>query len=84
MTMEDTKDAKPQPADSTTGRTRDEQATSSKTLADLEETQADAGVGKSGASETSSPTEGSSPSPDGGADGARGGRADGGDTGGPM
>lgn len=66
------------------GRTRDEQATSDKTLADLERTQADASAGKGGATETGSPVEGSSPSPDGAADSSRGGRADGSDTGGPM
>ena len=73
-------EAAPRPA-----RTRDEQATSSKTLSDLEETQSDAGATQGGAaSGTSSPVEGSSPSPDAGTDSARGGRADGGDTGGPM
>ena len=65
-------------------RTRDEQATSDKTLADLERTQSDAAAGKGGASETSSSVEGSSPAPDGAADSSRGGRADGSDTGGPM
>jgi hypothetical protein len=62
------------------GRTREEQATSDKTLADLERTQAEPSRG--GPRETGSPTETSSPAPDGVRDG--GGRADGSDTGGPM
>ena len=65
--------------------TRDEQATSDKTLSDLEETQGDAATATGGgASDTSSSVEGSSPSPDGAAGSAGGGRADGSDTGGPM
>ena len=80
--MEGTKGNEPQAGGAT--RTRDEQATSDKTLADLEQTQADSATSKGGATETSSPTEGSSPSPDGGADSPHGGRADGSDTGGPM
>jgi hypothetical protein len=67
-----------------TGRTRDEQATSDKTLADLEQTQTDAATGKGTSTETGSAVEGSSPAPDGAANSARGGRADGSDTGGPM
>ena len=69
------------------GRTRDEQATSDKTLADLERTQSDSAAGGGGApsdAATGSSTEGSSPSPDGAADSSRGGRADSSDTGGPM
>ena len=86
--MEETKDTKAR-ADETPApaRTRDEQATSSKTLSDLEQTQSDAAAATTtggGASGTSSPVEGSSPSPDGAQDSARGGRADGSDTGGPM
>ena len=83
--MEGTKDTKPQTGGA--GRTRDEQATSDKTLADLERSQTDSAAGKGGApsdAATSSSTEGSSPSPDGATDSARGGRADGSDTGGPM
>ena len=83
--MEGTKDTEPRPGGA--GRTRDEQATSDKTLADLERTQSDPAAGRGGApsdAATSSPTEGASPSPDGAADPARGGRADGSDTGGPM
>ena len=80
--MEGTKDTEPRPGGA--GRTRDEQATSDKTLADLERSQADTTTGKGGPAETSSPVEGSSPSPDGATDSAHGGRADGSDTGGPM
>lgn len=80
--MEGTKDTAQQTND--TGRTRDEQATSDKTLADLERTQSDAATGKGSASETGSPVDGSRPAPDGATDSARGGRADGSDTGGPM
>ena len=83
--MEETKDTKARTDEAATpARTRDEQATSSKTLSDLEETQTDAATSAGAASTTSSPVEGSSPSPDGAADPAREGRADGGDTGGPM
>ena len=84
--MEGTKENET-PAGGAAGRTRDEQATSDKTLADLERTQADTATGKGGVSSdaaTSSPTEGSSPAPDGASDSSRGGRADGSDTGGPM
>ena len=82
--MEENKSTQPHAEDQPAARTRDEQATSSKTLSDLEETQADAATATgSGASDTSSPVEGSSPSPDGAASSA-GGRADGSDTGGPM
>ena len=59
---------------------RDEEATSSETLADLEESSK---VSDSGpATESSGQLEGSTPSPR--PDGGDGGRADGGDTGGPM
>jgi len=82
--MEEIKVTKAQTDESATP-TRDEQATSSKTLSDLEESQSDvAPPTEGGASDTSSPVEGSSPSPDGGAGSAGGGRADGSDTGGPM
>jgi hypothetical protein len=82
--VEDAKDTNTQAAGAAGGRTRDEQATSDKTLADLEETQTDSAAGKGAASETGSPTEGSSPAPDGATNSAGGGRADGSDTGGPM
>jgi hypothetical protein len=80
--MEGTKGGEPQAGGA--GRTRDEQATSDKTLVELERTQTDSATGKGGSAETGSPVEGSSPSPDGAADSAHGGRADGSDTGGPM
>ena len=60
---------------------RDEEATSSETLSDLEGSTKVSGGGGSG-SESSGSLEGSTPSPDAG--GAGGGRADGSDTGGPM
>ena len=84
--MEDAKSTtNPRPGDAPAGRTRDEQATSDKTLADLEQTQTDSASGKGGSSSgTTSPVEGSSPAPDGAADSPRGGRADGSDSGGPM
>ena len=59
---------------------RDEEATSSETLSDLEESSKVSGSGP--ASESSGQLEGSTPSPR--PDGGDGGRADGGDTGGPM
>jgi hypothetical protein len=80
----DAKSTTPRPGAAPGGRTRDEQATSDKTLADLERSQSDPAADKGGASETSSPVEGASPSPDGAADSPRGGRVDGSDTGGPM
>ena len=85
--MEGTKDAN---AAGTRGETeaqptpRQEEATSDETLADLEETRADAATGKGGSAGAGGSTETSSPSPDGAPDSARGGRADGSDTGGPM
>lgn len=84
--MEETKDTQARTDESAThAPTREEQATSSKTLSDIEQSKTDAGTaGGGGASDTSSPVEGSSPSPDSGTDSARGGRADGSDTGGPM
>jgi hypothetical protein len=83
--MEETKD----PNASTGGQTeggsagtpkRDEEATSSETLSDIEESTKVSGGGGSG-SESSGALEGSTPSPDAG---HGGGRADGSDTGGPM
>jgi hypothetical protein len=58
---------------------RDAEATSSETLGDIEESEKVSSGSAEGSS--SSPLEGSSPSPDAG---GGGGRADGGDTGGPM
>ncbi|HEU4596227.1 MAG TPA: hypothetical protein VFS10_13895 [Pyrinomonadaceae bacterium] len=60
---------------------RDEEATSSETLSDIEENTKVKGESGSG-SESSGSLEGSTPSPDAG--GGGGGRADGSDTGGPM
>ena len=57
---------------------RDAEATSSETLSDIEANE-EVSTGGSG-SGTGSPLEGSSPKPDSGG----GGRADGGDSGGPM
>lgn len=67
------------------GKPRQEEATSRETLKDLESTQADAAAkttgGASAESDSAAP---SAPSPDGAFDSERGGRADGGDSGGPM
>lgn len=61
---------------------RDEEATSSETLSDIEETEkVSTGSGSAGSSEGGS-LETSTPDP--GAGGGAGGRADGSDTGGPM
>jgi hypothetical protein len=60
---------------------RDEEATSSETLSDLEESTKVSGGG-SGSDSSSGSLEGSTPAPDAG--GSGGGRADGSDTGGPM
>ena len=59
--------------------TRDEEATSSETLSDIEENEKVSGGGSSG-SDSGSSLEGSSPKPASGGEG----RADGSDTGGPM
>jgi len=62
---------------------RDEEATSSETLSDIEEsTKVKGGDGGSGSGSGGGSLEGSTPSPDAG--GSGGGRADGSDTGGPM
>ena len=60
---------------------RDEEATSSETLSDLEES-TKVKSGGSGSGSGGGSLEGSTPSPDAG--GSGGGRADGSDTGGPM
>jgi hypothetical protein len=70
--MEETKDPNAHVA-------RDEDATSSETLSDIEENEKMTGGGSSAGSE-SSPLETSSPEPDAGGEG----RADGSETGGPM
>jgi len=76
--MEETQDPK---ASKEGGGTpaRDAEATSSKTLSDIEGSEKVSGGGSAGGSE-SSQLETSSPKPDSGG----GGRADGSDTGGPM
>ena len=62
---------------------RDEEATSSETLSDIEEsTKVKDSGGGSGSDSGGGSLEGSTPSPDAG--GSGGGRADGSDTGGPM
>ena len=81
--MEETKDAN-RAGGQGAQTPRQEEATSDETLADLEETQSEAGAGKGNSATGSSPTETSSPAPDGARDSGRGGRADGSDTGGPM
>lgn len=62
---------------------RDEEATSSETLSDIEEsTKVKDDSGGSGSGSGGGSLEGATPSPDAG--GSGGGRADGSDTGGPM
>ena len=61
---------------------RQEEATSSDTLSDLQQTQTDADASPGATSESSDSS--SAPSPDGTPDTARGGTADGRDSGGPM
>ncbi len=75
----ETKDPKQAAEESGTQR-RDEEATSSETLSDIEESEK-VSSGR-GSSSSSGELEGSTPSPDAG--GGGGGRADGSDTGGPM
>lgn len=74
--MEETNDTNAQGEDS---GTRDEEATSSETLSDIEANEK-VSTGGSGGGSDSSPLEGSSPDPDAGGEG----RADGSETGGPM
>ena len=73
--MEETKNTNAQAEDA---GTRDEEATSSETLSDIEENEKVSGGG--GSSDGGSSLEGSSPKPDSGGEG----RADGSETGGPM
>ncbi len=78
--MEDTKEPNaPTESEGEGTPKRDEQATSSETLSDIEESE-DVSTGGGGGS-SSSDLEGSSPNPDAG---GGGGRADGSDSGGPM
>ena len=77
--MEETKDPKaPTENEGDATPKRDEEATSSETLSDIEESEKVSTGG--GAGSSSSDLEGSSPKPDGGGEG----RADGSDSGGPM
>ena len=87
--MEETKDPNASTGtehDAQSGGTpkRDEEATSSETLSDLEENAKVKGGGSGSGSggSSSGSLEGATPSPDAG--GSGGGRADGSDTGGPM
>ena len=76
--MEETKDTNATNAAGGGGTTqRDAEATSTETLADIEESEK---VSTGGAASESSPLETSTPSPDAGGEG----RADGSETGGPM
>ena len=63
------------------GATRDDEATSSETLADIERSEKTGSAASSGPDSSGGSLEGSSPNPTG--EGG-GGRADGSDTGGPM
>jgi hypothetical protein len=74
--MEENKDTNAQGEDA---GSRDEEATSSETLSDIEENEK-VGTGGSSGSDSSSPLETNSPNPDAGGEG----RADGSETGGPM
>lgn len=74
--MEETKNTNAQGEDA---GSRDEEATSSETLSDIEESEKVSGGG-GGSSDSGSSLEGSSPKPDSGGEG----RADGSETGGPM
>ncbi len=75
--MEESKEKTAQPS-AEGGHSRDEDATSSETLSEIEE-----GENVKSQRETGSPTETSSPNPTP-ANSSEGGRADGSDTGGPM
>ena len=77
--MEETKDPNaPTESEGEAAPKRDEEATSSETLSDIEESEKVSTGG--GAGSSSSGLEGSSPKPDAGGEG----RADGSDSGGPM
>ena len=76
--MEETKDPKASAGGGTPER--DAEATSSETLSDIESSEKVTGGGSAGGTSRGSPLEGSPPKPDAGGEG----RADGGDTGGPM
>ena len=83
--MDKTKGANPTAGDADTDAqtvARQQEATSSDTLSDLQETQSDPSTSQTGSSGSSGSS--STPSPDGAPDTTRGGTADGRDTGGPM
>jgi hypothetical protein len=81
--MEETKETKPDADTDAQTAARHEDATSSDTLSDVQETQSDPGSSQPGDSGSSSAT--STPAPDGTpAPSGGGGAADGRDTGGPM
>jgi len=76
----ETNDPKQGAAEESGTQQRDEEATSSETLSDIEESEK-VSTGR-GSTSSSGELEGSTPSPDAGGGGE--GRADGSDTGGPM
>jgi len=83
--MEEAKERKPITTDADTGAqtaARHDEATSSDTLSDLQQTQTDSATTQSETSEASDSS--SAPSPDGTPDTNRGSTADGRDSGGPM
>jgi hypothetical protein len=83
--MEEAKQTKPSAEnDDTSAQTaaRQDEATSSDTLSDLQQTQNDSAASQSETSDTSDAK--SAPAPDGTPDTTRGGTADGRDSGGPM
>jgi hypothetical protein len=77
--MEQTKSANAQDAQGESAGSRDDEATSSETLSDIEASEK-VSTGGGGSGSDSSPLETSSPEPDSGGEG----RADGSDSGGPM
>ena len=82
--MEEAKQTKPTTGEDTDTQTaaRHEDATSSDTLSDMQETQSDSGSSQSGSSGSSNST--STPAPDGMPGNSGDGTADGKDSGGPM
>ncbi|MCA1555725.1 MAG: hypothetical protein LC747_03445 [Acidobacteria bacterium] len=83
--MEKAKETKPGTSDAVTGAqtaARHNEATSSDTLSDLQQTQIDSASTQSETSDASDSS--SAPSPDGSPDTTRGGTGDGRDSGGPM
>jgi hypothetical protein len=83
--MDEAKQTKPAAANDDTSAqsaARQDEATSSDTLSDLQQSQTDSAASQSETSGASDST--SAPAPDGTPDTARGGTADGRDSGGPM